>query len=57
MHDFTLNITVPYKGGGGGHFSPFFALRNISMVPRQFTCMHVKILITLFKIIIWFIVV
>ena len=32
VHDFTLNVTVRYKGGGG-HFSPFFALRNISMAP------------------------
>ena len=31
-HDFKLNVTVRYKGGGG-HFSPFFALRNISMAP------------------------
>ena len=33
VHDFTLNVTVRYKGGGGCHFSPFFALRNISMAP------------------------
>ena len=33
VHDFTLNVTVRYKGGEGGHFSPFFALRNISMAP------------------------
>ena len=35
VHEFTLNVTVRYKGGGegGGHFSPFFALHNISMAP------------------------
>ena len=34
VHDFTINVTVHYKGGGGGgHFSPFFALCNISMAP------------------------
>ena len=33
VHDFTLNVTVQYKGGGGVIFPHFFALRNISIVP------------------------
>ena len=44
-HDFTLNVTVRYKGGGGGHFSPFFALRNISMAPNPGCPVHSSTLV------------
>ena len=34
VHDFMLNVMVRYRGRRGGHFSPFFALRNTSMASK-----------------------